>query len=153
MTSRRLQLHPYKPSILDNACDSYLIVATWQFVMCKHIHAHLFYQDLLQSYIGRFAVLSSLDTPLAVDSLLLTDVAGYAPLTVKVLTSATVTLEQVLACKESFLSAGTVVVTHKSAEGVWTKPLFQALAIYSIYCDVFVMQMKFYNCHMKRSKI
>ena len=34
MMSRRLQLHPYKPWILDNAI---LIVATWLFVMCKSV--------------------------------------------------------------------------------------------------------------------
>ena len=35
MTPRRLQLHPYKQWILDNAC--YLIVAMWLFVMCKRV--------------------------------------------------------------------------------------------------------------------
>ena len=41
----------------------------------------------------------------------------------------TATLEQVLFYKESVLSTGTVVVAHKSAEGVRTKASFQALAV------------------------
>ena len=41
----------------------------------------------------------------------------------------TATLELVLFYKESVLSAGTVVVAHKSTEGVRTKASFQALAV------------------------
>ena len=41
----------------------------------------------------------------------------------------TATLEHVFACKETVLSAGTVVIAHKSAEGVQTEPLFQALEV------------------------
>ena len=52
------------------------------------------------------AVLSSVDAPLAIDLLLLTNVD---------MPNHTATLEQVLACKETVLSAGTVVVAHKSA--------------------------------------
>ena len=63
-------------------------------------------------------------------------------------------------CKETVLSAGTVVVANKSVEGVRTKPLFQVLVyhgkvryIYLLYCDVFMMQLKFYSCHVKPSEI
>ena len=56
----------------------------------------------------------------------------------------TATLEQILACKETFMCAGTVVVTRKLAEG---KLSFQAS------CDVFMTQMKFDNYHMKHSEI
>jgi len=51
------------------------------------------------------------------------------------------------------LSSGTVVVAHKSVGRVRTKPSFQAQAVYSLYCSVFMTQLKFYNCHMKRSEI
>ena len=36
----------------------------------------------------------------------------------------TATLKQVLACNETVLSTGTIVVAHKSAKGVQTKPSF-----------------------------
>ena len=75
------------------------------------------------------AVLSSVDAPLAVDSLCSLTVSAR------------------------FVHAGTVVVAHKSAEGVRTKLSFKVLAAYSLYCDAFMMQLKFYNCHMKHSKI
>ena len=65
----------------------------------------------------------------------------------------------VLVCKETVLSAVTVVVAHRSAEGVQTKLSFQALAVpwdwYGIFVilGVFMTQLKFYNCHVKRSEI
>ena len=48
---------------------------------------------------------------------LLADVAGYAQLTVSTNYYHTATLEQILACKETVLYVGTVVVAHKLAEG------------------------------------
>ena len=63
----------------------------------------------------------------------------------------------VLACKETTLSPGAVVVVHKSAEGVQTKLLFKthapsASGIFVNY-DIFMMQLKCYNCHVKHSEI
>ena len=69
------------------------------------------------------AVLSSdADAPLAVDSLSLTDVGGYARLTVSTNWYHIATIEQILACIETVLCAGTVVAARKLAEG---KPSFQ----------------------------
>ena len=108
-------------------------------------------QDSLQAYIGwLLSHLSSVDALLAVDSFSLT----YVGMTV----STSTTLLKVLSNK--FLLAKKLVCLcsycsscHKSAKGDRTKLSFQELAVYSLYCDLFMTQLKFYNYHVKHSEI
>ena len=76
------------------------------------------------------AVLSSVDASLAVDSLSINDV--YAQPTVSTNLAS-------LACKETVLSSGYCSSYNKSTEGV--HPSFQVLAVYSLYCNVFMTQL------------
>ena len=101
-------------------------------------------QDSLQAYIGRLlSYLSSVDAPLAVDSLSLTDVDSYARLTVSTNQYHTATFEQVLASKEIVLSIGTVPSQQKgfeqtvvpSASGTTGQMWY---VCYTAYCDVFM---------------
>ena len=94
---------------------------------------------------------SSIDAPLVVDLLSLTDVARYARLTVSTNWYHIAILEQIFACKETVMCTGTVLVTRKLAEGKLSFP--SASYIFIMYCDVLMTHMKFYNYHVKRSEI
>ena len=113
------------------ASHKYLSIAMWLFIMCKYVvTSKTRYRLIFDSC----CLVTCRRT--ACSRLALAHQWRYAWLTVS-------TAEQALhcyswkVCKKNVLSAGTVVVTNKSAEGVQTKLSFQALVVpwdgYSIF--------------------